>query len=573
MTGYPSIDKPWQKYYSQKQKNMTAPKGSMFDYLYEHNAMYPNDIAMEYYGRKFSYQELFRQIDKCCRNLSSLGIKKGDVVTVQAIPLPQVIVLIYALTKIGACGNMLYPDAKANDVVSSMEKTHSCLLIAVDVLLSAYEEDLPDFFTAPIILLNVADQMSLILGLVARKKTSYKKKNHRLQTIRWCDFIRGDGLPYEENHEGVLPAFMLRTGGTTGIPKEVVLDSKGFNTVAEAVFYHGISDEYTRQDNTLLLLPPFIAFGISTGIHNPLSIGTKLIISLDISPNAITHLVTKYKPHYISAGVVQMEQLVNDLEKGKINLSYLKKLWVGCEAMNLAFEERLQSFLQNHGSSAIPLNGYGLTETTAGVIAETMKVHKRGSAGIPFALCNMKVIDTETGEELSYNTPGEVCLSSPGIMQGYYQNQQATDDVIETVDGIRWLHTGDIGVISEDGLLTITGRIKRIVVCKEGNIYHKVFPQLIEDQLAKISGVKEISIVGKPDTVAGNVLVAYVVPEKLEDFEQITKTLKSYCENNLQSFEHPIEYIYKQELPRTLIGKVDFRALEKEAMAENEQKA
>ena len=339
MSGYPSIDKPWMKYYSQEQKNMTIPEGTMFDYLFSSNSMYPNDIALEYYGRRFSYRELFQQIDKCCRNFSALGIKKGDVVTIQAITLPQVIVLIYALTKIGACGDMLYPDAKANDVVSSMEKTHSRLLIAVDVLLSSYEEDLPESFSAPIILLNIADQMSVFPGLIARKKASYKKKNLKLHTIRWCDFIRGDGLPYEENHDGTLPAFMLRTGGTTGIPKEVVLDSKGFNTVAEAVINHGVSDEYIRQDNTLLLLPPFIAFGISTGIHNPLSIGTKLIISLDVSPNAVTHLVTKFKPRYISAGVVQMEQFVNDLEKEKIDLSYLKMLWVGGEAMNLAFEE------------------------------------------------------------------------------------------------------------------------------------------------------------------------------------------------------------------------------------------
>lgn len=99
-------------------------------------------------------------------------------------------------------------------------------------------------------------------------------------------------------------------------------------------------------------------------------------------------------------------------------------------------------------------------------------------------------------------------------MQGYYQNQKATDEVIEIVDGERWLHTGDLGYISEDGLLTITGRIKRIIVCKEGIVYHKVFPLLLEDQLSKLPGVKEISIVGKPDDAVGNVLVAFVVAEK-----------------------------------------------------------
>ena len=569
MSGYPSIDKPWMKYYSQEQKNMTIPEGTMFDYLFSSNSMYPNDIALEYYGRRFSYRELFQQIDKCCRNFSALGIKKGDVVTIQAITLPQVIVLIYALTRIGACGNMLYPDAKANDVVSSMEKTHSRLLIAVDVLLSSYEEDLPESFSAPIILLNIADQMSVFPGLIARKKASYKKKNLKLHTIRWCDFIRGDGLPYEENHDGTLPAFMLRTGGTTGIPKEVVLCSESFNAITAGAYTAHICAKWERQKTDVLLLPPFIAFGIGSGIHDALSFGLRTVITLDPSPAAVSKLFLKYKPNYIIAGTVQIEQFMTDLKTRKVDLDFIQLLSVGGESMNQAFEDSLLSFLKERHCDVIPLKGYGLTETTATVTMETIEAHKTGSVGIPFALCNMKVINTETGEELTYNTPGEVCLSSPGIMQGYYQNQQATDEVIETVDGVRWLHTGDIGVISEDGLLTITGRIKRIIVCKEGIIYHKVFPQLIEDQLAKIPGVKEISIVGKSDVVAGNVLIAYVVSEKRENFNQLSKALKSYCENNLQPFERPIDYIHKQELPRTLIGKVDFRALEKEAKGQN----
>lgn len=120
--GYPSIDKPWRKYYTDAERNMTIPEGSMFDYLYRHNSEYPKDIALEYYGRSFTYQKLFQLIDSCCRNLAELGVKKGDIVTVQAIPLPQVIVIIYALTRIGACGNMIFPDVKAKEIVYSWRK-------------------------------------------------------------------------------------------------------------------------------------------------------------------------------------------------------------------------------------------------------------------------------------------------------------------------------------------------------------------------------------------------------------------------------------------------------------------
>lgn len=568
LTGYPSIDKPWLKYYSEEAKGITIPKGSMFDYLYERNSKYPNDIALEYYGRRFSYQKLFNLIDKCCRNLTAMGIKKGDIVTIQAIPLPQVVVLIYALTRIGACGNMLYPDAKAEEIVSSMKKTKSHLLIVVDKLLSAYEEDLPDSFDAKIVLLNIAEQMSFLPRLLAKKKATYKQRNHKFHTISWRVFINGEGADYQENHDGTEPAFMLRTGGTTGVPKEVVLDSQGFNSVAEGTYYSKICTCWERQKTSLLLLPPFIAFGIGSGVHHSLSFGMKTAISLDVSPAAVSRLISKYKPNYIVAGTMQIEQFMTDVGHKIDVMDYIDLLAIGGEAMSASFEESIRGFLKKHRCSILPVKGYGLTETSATVIAETIEAHKTCSVGIPLALCNMKIIDPETGEDLSYDTPGEICLSSPGVMQGYYQDQQATDEVIETVDGERWLHTGDIGYISEDGLLTITGRIKRIIVCKEGIVYHKVFPLLLENQLSKLPGVKEISIVGRPENSVGNVLIAFLVLEKGECIEHVIEALKGYCSNNLQSYERPVEYVVVDSLPRTLIGKVDYRALEERAAKE-----
>ena len=209
LTGFPSVDKPWTRFYTQTEKEAAIPEGSMFDYLYEQNKAYPSETAIEYYGRKITYQELFRSIDQCCRNLAALGIKKGDIVTIQSLPLPQVIILIYALTRMGACGNMLYPDAKAKDVVSSMKKTSSDLLIVIDKMLSGYETELPDSFRSTIILLNVADQMPFLPGMIVRKAAAYHQQNHKLHTITWKAFIGGKGEDYEENHDADLPAFML----------------------------------------------------------------------------------------------------------------------------------------------------------------------------------------------------------------------------------------------------------------------------------------------------------------------------------------------------------------------------
>lgn len=563
LTGYPSIDKPWLKYYSNEEKSMVIPEGSMYDYLYEKNKDYPNDIALIYYGHKYTYNKLFELIDRCCRNLSELGVKRGDIVTIQAISLPQVIVLIYALTRIGACGNMLYPDAKADEVISSMKKTNSHLLVVVDVLLSSYENDLPSSFDDKIILLNITDEMSFVPRQIARRKATYKHKNPKSNIITWKEFIGSDGNNYEECHDSMIPAFMLRTGGTTGIPKEVVLSSRCFNAGAEEIYWAPMCPRWKRQKTNILLLPPFIAFGIASGIHNALSYGVKTVISLEISPEAVTKQFLKHKPNYIIAGTVQIEQLMKDLITKPVNMSYIQMLCVGGESMNQSFEKNLRSFLIEHHCNAIPFKGYGLTETAATVTMETLQANKIGSVGIPLALCNMKIIDPETGKELTYNTPGEICLSSPGIMMEYYNNREATEDLIEVIAGEKWLHTGDIGIITEDGMLTITGRIKRIIVCKEGVIYHKVFPQLIEDKLTIIDGVLEICIVGQPNEEAGNIPVAFVVPNDKENFNQVKKALIEYCSANLEKYESPTHYYYMTKLPRTLIGKVDYLVLEK----------
>ena len=458
---------------------------------------------------------------------------------------------------------MLLPDAKVEEIVSSMNKTHSTLLIAVDKLYENYEENLPETFDKTIILLNVGDQMGLFPRLLTKRKTAYTKRNKKMHTLPWRSFLNGTGKNYEESHDSDCPAFMIRTGGTTGIPKEVVLSNKAFNSVAEGVFCSNICKGWERQAVNILLLPPFIAFGIGSGIHHSVSFGMRTRIVLDVSPSAISSVLVKYKPNYITAGTVQVEQMITDLQEKNIDLSHIELLSVGGEGMSLAYEEKVCNFLKQHHCRVLPIKGYGLTETAGGAVAETLKTQKRGSVGIPFAICNMKIVDTETGEELTYNKQGEICLASPGIMQEYYKNPEATNDIIETIDNVRWLHTGDIGEISEDGILTITGRIKRIIICKEGTVYHKVFPVVLEDQLSKQPGLKEIAIVGKSHPETGNVLIAYVVPEKGTKFDQLKGELKKYSNQNLEIYERPAEYVCMEKLPRTLIGKVDFRSLEK----------
>ncbi len=565
LTGYPSIDKPWLKYYSEDALRAELPAGSMFDYVFRRNADHPKDIALAYYGNKISYQALFEKIDRCASGFSYLGVKKGDVVTVQAIAVPQLVAVLYALNKLGACCNMLMPDARAADVEHVMERTQSKLLVVVDKLLSSYEMEFSDAFDKPILLINVADEMGFPVRMFAKKKAAYTQQNGHLSTLIWKKFLALPVCEYTPNHDSDVPAFMVRTGGTTGISKEVVLTNRNFNSVAEAMFYTDMSHGWIRQHTNLNLLPPFIAYGIGSGLHHPLSYGITSIIVLDISPRAVGKLFAKFHPNYVMAGTVQAERMMRDLQQQKVDMSSLELMSVGGEAMSKKFELEYNKFLKEHHCKTFLTKGYGLTETSAAVIAETLCANALGSVGIPIPFCNIKIVDMDSGEELPYNNEGEIYISSPGLMQEYYKNPAATDEVIVEQNGVRWLRTGDVGSISQDGLLTITGRIKRMIVCFENDIYHKVFSKLLEEKLETVEGVSEIAIVGVADKASAHRLVAFIVPEHDCDVEALKERVMRFSSANFETYEQVHEIYCVDALPRTLIGKVDYRALEKEA--------
>ena len=568
LTGYPSIDKPWLKYYSEEALWAELPTGSMFDYVFRRNAEHPNDIALVYYGNKISYRALFEKINRCASSFTHLGVKKGDVVTIQAIAVPQLVAVLYALNKLGACCNMLMPDARAADVACAMERTQSKLFVVVDKLLSTYETEFSDSFDKPILLINVAEEMGFPDRLLAKKKAAYKQQNSSLSTLTWKKFLALPVSEYTPNHDSDMPAFMVRTGGTTGISKEVVLTSRNFNSVAEATFYTDMCHGWNRQHTSVNLLPPFIAFGIGSSLHHPLSFGITSVIELDISPQSVGKLFTKYHPNYVIAGTVQAEQMMKDLRLLKIDMSPLELAAIGGEAMSKKFEQEYNTFLKEHNCKVRLTKGYGLTETSATVIAETIYANEAGSVGIPIPFCNVKAVDIDSGEELPYNSEGEIYISSPGLMREYYKNPAATAEVIVEQDGVRWLRTGDVGSISQDGLLTITGRIKRMIVCFENDIYHKVFPKLLEEKLETVDGVSEIAIVGVADEASANHLAAFIVPEHGCDEAALKERVEGFSAANFETYEQVHEIYITEALPRTLIGKVDFRALERKA-AEN----
>ena len=248
------------------------------------------------------------------------------------------------------------------------------------------------------------------------------------------------------------------------------------------------------------------------------------------------------------------------------DISFLKSLVVGADALRPELEDKLNSFLKAHNAQNNVLKGYGLTEVTAAVSAcMSDDVNKLRSVGIPFSHTVISIFDPDTGKELKIGEKGEVCTTGPNTMLGYYNDEAGTKQILKKHDdGLVWLHSGDIGYMDEDGFLYIDGRIKRIIIRFEGK---KVFPNIVENIIEKNDMVKECCVVGTkdPNHIQGMLPMLFVVltDEALKDKENALAKLRESCDNELPDYYRPVDIRVLDRLPLTPIGKVDYRSLEK----------
>lgn len=563
LTGYPSIDKPWLKYYPEDVIHSTIPECTMYEYIRDNNKNHLDDDVMIYFGRSFKYKELFSKIDQTAAALAELGVKKGDIVTIQSLSLPQVIYAVYALSKIGAVANLIYANVGAAEAKANLEETGSRIFIVLEPMYHAMKEELSDTSLDAIIVLGIQDEMPVLTKVGYSVATKSKAVKSEGIVMSWASFYAlGKGKNADICGHAQDLVIMVYTGGTTGKSKGVMLSNHNMNAGAKQYLQLG----YERHKTLLCVLPPFIAFGLTVTIHMPMSFGVKVALCVSPNPTQISEFVVKYHPEYIICGTAQAENLVTALEDKSIDLSNLTFFGVGGDALSLALENRVNDFLMKHNSKTRIIQGYAMSETSASSTAAVHTIYKPGTVGIPFVHTTIKIVDPDTEKELPYGESGEICINAPCTMMGYYKHEEETKNVLHVhEDGKTWVHTGDIGVMDEDGFIKIVGRIKRMILTCENDLFHKVFPKLVEDELLKMDVVQSISIVGRPNLKTTNDLIAFVVLRQGATEEQAIKELEEYAANHLESFERPVHYVAMDKLPLTTVGKVDYRKLEQEA--------
>lgn len=561
-TGYPSIDKPWLKFYDKALNESDIPECSAYHLLYQNNKDYMDDVALIYFNRKIKFKELFENIRKTAMSLTALGIGKGDIVTLQVLNMPQTVYLFYGLSYIGAVANMIYFSASVKETNEILINTKSKMYIAIDSLWETHKESIKKTDVQHVLLLKIAETADIVTRTIINIKSKAVKTTN---CMNWKQFLKyGNSISViDEVNESRIPVAMVYTGGTTGKSKAVVLSSKSMNGLVYQYTY--ALPELKRGGKLMNSIPPFVAYGIVFDLHMPLCRGIKNILILDPSPENAASNFYKYCPNYYICGCPQNESIMNHPGIQKMNLDFIKVFAVGGDTVTPAFEERANKFLKDHNADTTISVGYGMTEAAAAVATSLPEVSRVGTVGIPLPGTIIKVVEPDTINELPYNHDGEICFSTPTMMLGYYKNEEETDNIIKVHnDGKKYIHSGDIGHIDEDGFVTISGRIKRIIATWGNNAYHKVFPKLIEDMFVEIEGIHEVSIVGRKITNVFCELIAFVVLDKGNNKENTERLLRNISDEKLDTWERPVEYRFIDALPRTTIGKVNYRELEKE---------
>lgn len=528
----------------------------------QNNKEYLADTAIVYLGSKITYGELFENIDKAAAAFLKAGVKEKEIVTVALPSIPEALYCVYALNKIGAVANMIHPLAGKEETLSYLNEVQSRIAVIFDGAYSSIADEMKKTSVKKVIVASPADSLPIPLKMAYHLKVKTPALDGKMFQS-WKSFIReGRGTVVKavkkDCHE---MAIISHTGGTTGEPKGVMCTDHNINAL---VWQIGCNLPHVRQEKYLVVLPPFINYSLVNAMLEPLAFGFQVILLPKYEPEKFAEYVKKYRPNHVSSIPAYWEALLSIDELRSTDLTCLNHIYYGGEAMNPETENAVNNLILSRGARNRLCKGLGSTEMMSAATVTYDDSNLPGSVGIPLVKVNCKTVDIENGEELGYGEEGEICFSGPTLMMGYYRNSTATNEIIEeSVDGVRWLHTGDVGYITKDGIVFVTGRLKRIIMTKgRDEQVTKMFPDRIEKVIYSHPSVDLCCVIGIPDKERIHYPKAFVVVKEKRDLDQIKEGILETCKQNLPEYMIPEEIEFVDDLPRTSRGKIDYRALE-----------
>ena len=562
-------ERPWLKYYEEENipANLEYPDCSMVDMILQSAEKWPDNVAYVYYGHKVTYKNFVKKIEKTARALKNYGVKEGDRVTICMPNTPEGITMVYAVNMVGAICNMVHPLSSEKELEYYIKVADSKYVLVIDAVFDKIYRLRDTASLERIIVVRPSD------GLGFLKKKLYNTlhvKKVRLpasdsRVVLWEDFIANSYFyqgNYHEERGGNDPAVIMYSGGTTGAPKGVMLSNLNIN--AEAICDASMIRQVVPGATVLSILPLFHCFGLGVCIHTPLCRGMGCVLIPAFSHKQFANIITQNKPNFIVGVPTLYEALINTRLKSS-DLECVKAAICGGDALNQTLRDKVNKFLKEHGSDAKIRVGYGLTEGSGAVCLSPENAFADGIIGAPLPDTCIKIVKNNTFTELPAGKEGEICVSGPLIMMGYLDNDAETAQTIRIHDdGKVWLHTGDIGYFGEDGFVYFAQRLKRMIISSGYNIY----PTHLESIINSHEGVLTSIVIGVEHPHKGEVPKAFIVLKPgYKAGKRIEREIRELLERNVPVYALPASYEFRDQLPKTLIGKVAFKKLEEEEKA------
>ncbi len=568
-------ESPWLAYYSEEDRSIKFTDKSIYDYLEDCVGKDLDFYALNYFGTRITYGEMFKRIELIGRSLRSLGVKKGDIVTICMPNTPEAVETFYAINYIGAVADMIHPLSGALEIKHYLQESKSRILLLYDADYEKVKDLLEDTAVYKTIILSVSESMPRMLSIGYKLTQGLKIKKPKVNDkdfMSWEEFLNL-GYGYKKDVKVSMAkedlAIILHSGGTTGTPKGIMISNYAFNALAQQSSINVI--EVRPQDKIMTILPIFHGFGLGVCVHTPLCLRVEVILIPEFEGKRFHKTIQKYRPNIIAGVPTLWEAMLSNKRFEEVNLSCLKYVISGGDFLTINMEERMNNFLRSHGASIAITKGYGMTESVAATAYTFEGTNEPGSIGIPMINNDFCICAPDSIEPLPYGEEGEICVNGPTLMMGYYNNEKETLNVLKKhKDGKIWLHTGDIGYIAPNGVIYFTQRLKRVIISSGFNVY----PSAIEEVISKHPMVKACCVIGVPHPYKMNVAKAFVVlNDGVEPSEKLKKEIRDLCKKELAVYSVPKEIEFRSSLPQTLYKKVDYKALEKEekALKKNEE--
>ena len=538
---------------------------SMFEKIEAVAKKHPNAIAFTFMGRNTTYRKFVERIRTCAKALKTIGIRENDCVTIAMPNCPQALYAFYAINLIGGIANMIHPLSAEKEIENYLNMSGSVTAITLDQFYHKFENIRKNTKLTNIVIASIKDELSksLRVGYMFTDGRKIKPIPKDAPVIRWKDFMRLSKCcfyNYEVKRVGKNPAVVLYSGGTTGTTKGIVLTNYGFNACADQVL--ATNPLFETGDTMLAAMPIFHGFGLGVCIHATLCAACRVILIPRFTPKTYSKDLIKYKCNFIAGVPTLYEALLRLPNMENADLSFLKGVYSGGDSLSIELKKKLDTFLKDHGAKIQVREGYGATETVTACCLTPPTIYRTGSIGIPFPDTYFRIVEVGTDKEVPYGEEGEIVIAGPSVMKRYWDNPEETaQTLMKGKDGLTWLHTGDLGMMDEEGFIYFKGRAKRMIITSGYNVY----PAQLENIIDAHPYVQMSCVIGVPDSYKMEKVKAFVKLKRgHEPNEETKQEILAYCRKHIAKYAMPYDIEFREEMPKTLIGKVAYRALQEE---------